>query len=62
LLHGADYWRTILDGAVGVDVYSNNGVAVGDFDNDGFDDFYLCQPADCPIVFTATRATEPLKT
>jgi tetratricopeptide (TPR) repeat protein len=48
LLHGADYWRTILDGAVGVDVYSNNGVAVGDFDNDGFDDFYLCQPAGLP--------------
>ena len=48
LLRGADYWRTILDGAVGVDVYSNNGVAVGDFDNDGFDDFYLCQPAGLP--------------
>jgi Flp pilus assembly protein TadD/peroxiredoxin len=48
LLHGADYWRTILDGAIGVDLYSNNGVAVGDFDNDGFDDFYVCQPAGLP--------------
>jgi tetratricopeptide (TPR) repeat protein len=46
--HGADYWRTVLDGAVGVDVYCNNGVAVGDFDNDGFDDFYVCQPAGLP--------------
>jgi len=48
LLHGADYWRTVLDGAIGLDVYCNNGVAVGDFDNDGFDDFYVCQPAGLP--------------
>ncbi len=48
LLHGADYWRTVLDGAVGVDVYSNNGVATGDFDNDGFDDIYVCQPSGLP--------------
>ena len=26
----------------------NNGVAAGDFDNDGFDDFYVCQPAGLP--------------
>ena len=48
LLYGADYWRTVLDGAIGVDVYSNNGVAAGDFDNDGFDDLYVCQPAGLP--------------
>jgi hypothetical protein len=48
LLRGADYWRTVLDGAVGVDVYGNNGVAVGDFDNDGFDDLYVSQPAGLP--------------
>ena len=48
MLQGADYWRTVLDGAIGVDVYSNNGVAAGDFDNDGFDDFYVCQPAGLP--------------
>jgi len=48
LLHGADYWRTVLDGAIGVDVYGNNGVAVGDFDNDGLDDLYVCQPAGLP--------------
>jgi tetratricopeptide (TPR) repeat protein len=47
-MHGADYWRTILDGAVGVDVYGNNGVAAGDYDNDGFDDLYVCQPAGLP--------------
>jgi tetratricopeptide (TPR) repeat protein len=48
LAFGADYWRTLLDGAVGLDVYCNNGVAVGDFDNDGLDDFYVCQPAGLP--------------
>jgi tetratricopeptide (TPR) repeat protein len=48
MLHGADYWRTVLDGAIGVDVYGNNGVATGDFDNDGFDDLYVCQPAGLP--------------
>jgi len=48
MLRGADYWRTVLDGAIGVDVYSNNGVAAGDYDNDGFDDFYVCQPAGLP--------------
>ena len=48
LAHGADYWRTVLDGAIGVDVYGNNGVSAGDFDNDGFDDFYICQPAGLP--------------
>jgi len=48
MLHGADYWRTVLDGAIGTDVYGNNGIAVGDFDNDGFDDFYVCQAAGLP--------------
>jgi len=48
MLHGADYWRTVLDSACGIDIYNNTGVAAGDFDNDGFDDFYVCQPAGLP--------------
>ena len=48
LLHGADYWRTVLDGACGIDIYGHNGVSVGDIDDDGFDDLYVCQPAGLP--------------
>ena len=48
MLRGVDYWRTVLDSASGIDIYSNNGVAAGDFDNDGLDDLYICQPAGLP--------------
>jgi hypothetical protein len=48
LEHGVDYWRTVLDGASGIDIYGHNGVSVGDFDGDGFDDLYVCQPAGLP--------------
>ena len=48
MLHGADYWRTLLDGACGIDIYGHNGVSAADIDNDGFDDLYICQPAGLP--------------
>jgi hypothetical protein len=48
MLHGVDYWRTVLDGASGIDIYGHNGVSVGDIDGDGFDDIYVCQPAGLP--------------
>jgi len=48
MLRGVDYWRTVLDGACGIDVYGHNGVSVDDIDNDGFDDLYVCQPAGLP--------------
>jgi Flp pilus assembly protein TadD/peroxiredoxin len=48
LAHGVDYWRTVLDGACGIDVYGNNGLAAGDFDGDGRDDLYICQAAGLP--------------
>ncbi len=46
--HGVDYWRTVLDGAYGVDIYGNNGISVGDYDGDGRDDIYVCQPTGLP--------------
>jgi tetratricopeptide (TPR) repeat protein/peroxiredoxin len=48
LLRGVDHWRTVLDGACGIDIYGHNGVSVADIDNDGFDDLYICQPAGLP--------------
>ena len=47
-LHGTDYWRTVLDGASGIDIYGHNGLSVADIDGDGFDDIYVCQPAGLP--------------
>ncbi len=48
MLPGTDYWRTVLDAATGIDIYGNNGIAAGDYDNDGFDDLYICQPSGLP--------------
>ena len=48
MLRGVDHWRTVIDGACGIDVYSNNGIAAGDYDNDGKEDLYVCQPAGLP--------------
>ena len=45
---GIDTWRTVMDGASGIDIYGHNGVAAGDVDGDGFDDLYVCQPAGLP--------------
>lgn len=48
LWHGVDHWRTVLDEACGIDIYGDSGLAAGDFDGDGFDDLYICQPAGLP--------------
>ena len=48
MLRGVDDWRTVLDGASGIDIYGHHGVSVGDIDGDGFDDLYVCQPAGLP--------------
>ena len=39
LRFGLDHWRSVLDGACGIDVYGNNGIAAGDFDEDGLGRF-----------------------
>ena len=48
IVHGTDYWRTVLDGACGINIYGHNGVSVADIDGDGLDDLYVCQPAGLP--------------
>lgn len=61
LLHGSDYWRTVLDGACGIDVYGHNGISVGDIDNDGFDDIYICQPTGLPNRLYRNRGDDTLE-
>ncbi len=48
LSRGIPYWRARLDPATGIDIYGSNGVAVGDIDNDGADELYVCQPGGLP--------------
>jgi tetratricopeptide (TPR) repeat protein len=48
LLRGTPYWRSRLDIALGLDVYGENGIAVGDVDNDGWDEVFICQPGGLP--------------
>ncbi len=48
LLKGNVWWRSRLDSATGIDIYGNNGIAVGDIDNDGWDETYVCQPGGLP--------------
>jgi tetratricopeptide (TPR) repeat protein len=45
---GVPYWRARLDPASGIDIYGSNGIAVGDIDNDGADEIYVCQPGGLP--------------
>jgi tetratricopeptide (TPR) repeat protein len=48
LLRGVPYWRAALDSASGIDIYGSNGISVGDIDNDGTDEVYVCQPGGLP--------------
>lgn len=48
LARGIPYWMARLDAATGIDIYGNNGIAVGDVDGDGTDEIYVCQPSGLP--------------
>src|SRR5271165_6547543 len=45
---GNTWWRTRLDVAAGIDIYASNGIAVGDIDNDGIEEVYVCQQGGLP--------------
>ncbi len=45
---GIGDWAEHLDGASGIDFYGLNGIAAGDYDGDGWDDFFVCQPGGLP--------------
>jgi len=48
LSKGIPYWRARLDVMCGTDVYGSQGIAVGDIDNDGRDEVYVCQSGGLP--------------
>ncbi len=48
LLKGNSWWRGRLDAATGITVDGTNGVAVGDIDNDGWVEIYVCQTGGLP--------------
>lgn len=48
LAKGIPYWRARLDVMCGTDVYGSQGIAVGDIDNDGRDEIYVCQSGGLP--------------
>ena len=45
---GLDAWRERLPSYVAVHVFGHHGIAVGDVNNDGREDIYLCQPGGLP--------------
>ncbi len=56
LRRGIPYWRAHLDAASGIDVHGHNGIAVGDIDNDGIDEIYICQPGGLPNLLYKNHA------
>jgi hypothetical protein len=56
LIPGNPYWRARMDSACGIDVYGNQGIAVGDIDSDGVDEIYVCQPGGLPNRLYKIRA------
>jgi hypothetical protein len=51
-----DYWVNRLEHRLHVNRLGHHGLAVGDVDNDGRDDLYVCQPGGLPNRLYAHRA------
>ena len=48
LRYGTDYWIQRLEKRLGMNGFGHVGLAVGDVNNDGLPDIYLCQPGGLP--------------
>ncbi len=48
LMYGIQHWRNQIQDRVPIDFRGHHGIAVGDVNNDGLEDFYLCQPNGLP--------------
>ena len=45
---GIDYWRSRIDWRFGLDIIGPHGIAIGDVNQDGFDDVYYCEAGGLP--------------
>lgn len=56
LSFGIDHWRARLQAEFDIGLHGHEGIAVGDVNDDGLDDLYVCQPGGLPNrLFTQNR-------
>ena len=58
---GLDFWLKRIESIHGIDAFINNGMALGDFDGDGRDDIYVCQPGGLPNRLFLHQADNTIK-